>query len=150
MFWKYLLLCFRYTTFKELVTKIEANEGSLEQFTRGYEQFGIHRKEDNSLCMTEWAPGAAGVYLRGDFSQWSFCVFFVYKTFIQLVKRKKVISFAFFLCLLLLWSLVLIPSSFCISFHLCKPFMHCLLSHFALGQDESENSILNPTYRLRR
>lgn len=62
----------RYSTFHKLVKKIEDNEGSLEAFTRGYEKFGIHRKEDNSLCMTEWAPGAAGVYLRGEFNEWRF------------------------------------------------------------------------------
>ena len=49
--------------------KINKNEGGLEKFTRGYEKFGLHRKPDNSLCMTEWAPGAAGVFLKGDFSK---------------------------------------------------------------------------------
>ncbi|BFZ15790.1 hypothetical protein BsWGS_18829 [Bradybaena similaris] len=62
----------RYQCFYDLVTRIEKNEGSLEKFSRGYERFGIHHKKDNSIVATEWAPGAAGMYLRGDFNNWEF------------------------------------------------------------------------------
>ncbi|XP_059170657.1 1,4-alpha-glucan-branching enzyme-like [Physella acuta] len=62
----------RYDCFYDLVQKIEKNEGSIEKFTRGYEIFGIHRQQDNAIHAMEWAPGAAGVYLRGDFNNWQF------------------------------------------------------------------------------
>ncbi|CAG5123662.1 unnamed protein product [Candidula unifasciata] len=60
----------RYGVFYEVVTKIEKLEGGLEQFSRAYETFGVHRQMDNSITVTEWAPGAAGIYLRGDFNDW--------------------------------------------------------------------------------
>ncbi|GFS24264.1 1,4-alpha-glucan-branching enzyme [Elysia marginata] len=60
----------RYTCLKELINKIDNDEGGLDQFTRGYEKFGVHRQPDNSIEVTEWAPGAAGIYLRGEFNNW--------------------------------------------------------------------------------
>jgi 1,4-alpha-glucan branching enzyme len=65
----YLLYCCRYGCFKDLLSRIDSNEGSLEKFTRGYESFGIHRTSDNGIYMKEWAPGAEGISLRGDFSK---------------------------------------------------------------------------------
>ncbi|KAK3753869.1 hypothetical protein RRG08_006256 [Elysia crispata] len=60
----------RYSCLQELVTRIENDEGGLDQFSRGYEKFGVHRQPDNSIEVTEWAPGAAGIYLRGEFNGW--------------------------------------------------------------------------------
>lgn len=60
----------RYACFKELHDNIEANEGGLDKFTKSYERFGIHRQADNSIYMKEWAPGATGISLRGDFNNW--------------------------------------------------------------------------------
>ncbi|BFZ04265.1 hypothetical protein BsWGS_07304 [Bradybaena similaris] len=60
----------RYSVFHGMLTKIDKLEGGLEQFSRGYETFGVHRHKDNSITVTEWAPGAAGIYLRGDFNDW--------------------------------------------------------------------------------
>lgn len=59
---------FRYGCFKKLLEHIDQNEGGVEQFSRGYETFGIHRMPDNSIYMKEWAPGAKGLALRGEFS----------------------------------------------------------------------------------
>ncbi|XP_060587945.1 1,4-alpha-glucan-branching enzyme-like isoform X2 [Ruditapes philippinarum] len=61
----------RYGCFKDLLSRIDSNEGSLEKFTRGYESFGIHRTSDNGIYMKEWAPGAEGISLRGDFNGWN-------------------------------------------------------------------------------
>ncbi|KAK0054708.1 1 4-alpha-glucan-branching enzyme [Biomphalaria pfeifferi] len=69
----------RYQCFYELLKKIEENEGSVEKFTRGYQVFGIHRQRDNSINAVEWAPGAAGMYLRGDFNNWQFEEKFAFK-----------------------------------------------------------------------
>ncbi|CAG0908970.1 unnamed protein product, partial [Cyprideis torosa] len=57
----------RYGMFQELVQRIEANEGSLEQFTRGYESFGVLVQPDNSVLCREWAPHAQAMALKGDF-----------------------------------------------------------------------------------
>ncbi|XP_052217090.1 1,4-alpha-glucan-branching enzyme-like isoform X2 [Dreissena polymorpha] len=61
----------RYGCFKKLLSQIDANEGGLEKFTRGYERFGIHRTSDNGIHVLEWAPMAEGIYLRGDFNSWN-------------------------------------------------------------------------------
>lgn len=60
----------RYSCLQALIKKIDCDEGGLEQFSRGYEKFGVHRKQDNSIEVTEWAPGASGIYLRGEFNNW--------------------------------------------------------------------------------
>ena len=64
----YPIIC-RYGCFLNLEKSIEHNEGGYEKFTRGYESFGIHRSSDNGIFMKEWAPGAEGVFLRGEFSK---------------------------------------------------------------------------------
>ena len=66
---KSLILFNRYGCYRKLKESINSAEGSLEKFTKGYEIFGIHRLHDNSVLMREWAPGAEGLYLRGDFSK---------------------------------------------------------------------------------
>lgn len=55
--------------FKDYVDRVNASDGSLDQFTKGYDYFGIHVKPDNSIVAREWAPGAQQVYLTGDFSK---------------------------------------------------------------------------------
>ncbi|XP_048728649.2 1,4-alpha-glucan-branching enzyme-like [Ostrea edulis] len=61
----------RYGCFCNLQKAIEQNEGGYDKFTRGYESFGIHRTSDNGIYMKEWAPGAEGVFLRGEFNGWN-------------------------------------------------------------------------------
>lgn len=61
----------RYRAFKQLLEKITSNEGSLEQFCRSYNTFGLHVNDDNSIRGIEWAPGAHALYLSGDFNNWN-------------------------------------------------------------------------------
>lgn len=49
---------------------IGQNEGGIDKFSRGYESFGIHKDTDGGLYCKEWAPGAEGVFLTGDFSKY--------------------------------------------------------------------------------
>ncbi|XP_033752279.1 1,4-alpha-glucan-branching enzyme-like [Pecten maximus] len=60
----------RYGCFEKIVNDINQSEGSLEKFSQGYQTFGIHSTPDNGIDMMEWAPGAEGIYLRGDFNNW--------------------------------------------------------------------------------
>lgn len=48
--------------------KIDAGDGNLDNFSRGYEKFGIIIDENNRVTVREWAPGAHKLYLTGDFS----------------------------------------------------------------------------------
>ena len=41
----------------------------MEQFSRGYERFGLTKQQDG-LTYREWAPGAKAVHLIGDFSKY--------------------------------------------------------------------------------
>lgn len=59
----------RYALFKDYIEKLETGEGSLDKFSRGYEIYGIHINEDNSVVAKEWAPGAQELFLTGDFSK---------------------------------------------------------------------------------
>jgi 1,4-alpha-glucan branching enzyme len=53
--------------------RIEAEGGLLGQASRAHEYFGFHRGEAGSrpgLWYREWAPGAEGLFLIGDFNGW--------------------------------------------------------------------------------
>lgn len=60
----------RYGCFEKVISDINSCEGGLEKFSLGYKSFGIHRTPDNGISMLEWAPGADGLYLRGEFNNW--------------------------------------------------------------------------------
>lgn len=67
-----MLGCFRHGCLRQWLKTFEESEGGIDKFTKGYEEFGIHIKADNSVVAREWAPGAVGLYLTGDFSKSSF------------------------------------------------------------------------------
>lgn len=64
--------------FLDYIEKIEAGDGDLKQFTKAYENFGIHVQNDNSVVAKEWAPGAQEVFLTGDFSKNLILYFYLY------------------------------------------------------------------------
>lgn len=64
-----LLIYFRHGCFKEWIDRIEKYEGGVSAFTQAYKYYGIHLQSDNSVIAREWAPGAAEVFLTGDFSK---------------------------------------------------------------------------------
>ncbi|KAI4590108.1 hypothetical protein MJG53_001157, partial [Ovis ammon polii x Ovis aries] len=61
----------RYKRFNQTLSSIGENEGGIDRFSRGYESFGVHRCADGGLYCKEWAPGAEGVFLTGDFNDWN-------------------------------------------------------------------------------
>ena len=63
-------LAYRWQKFTQLKAAIEANEGGLAAFARGYEKYGGVR-EGGATVFREWAPGAAAVSLIGDFNGWN-------------------------------------------------------------------------------
>ncbi|OQR70033.1 putative 1, partial [Tropilaelaps mercedesae] len=60
----------RYGCYREKLAIIEA-EGGYAKFCTSYKEFGIHIDKDGSLRGKEWAPGAKGLFLRGDFNNWN-------------------------------------------------------------------------------
>ncbi|GAV03839.1 hypothetical protein RvY_14214 [Ramazzottius varieornatus] len=60
----------RYGCFSSILRDIEQYERGLDQFTKSYEQFGIHAMPDGTIHCREWAPAAQGVFLFGDFNNW--------------------------------------------------------------------------------
>lgn len=60
----------RYKKFSQVLHDIGENEGGIDKFSRGYESFGIHRCSDGGIYCKEWAPGAEGVFLTGEFSKY--------------------------------------------------------------------------------
>ncbi|XP_041067038.1 1,4-alpha-glucan-branching enzyme isoform X3 [Carcharodon carcharias] len=61
----------RYNKFASLARSIEENEGGLDQFSRGYESYGVNSQADGGIYCKEWAPGAISVSLIGDFNDWN-------------------------------------------------------------------------------
>ncbi len=43
--------------------------GSWDHFTSSYRDYGLHAQPDGSVKGLEWAPGATGLALVGDFSE---------------------------------------------------------------------------------
>lgn len=62
----------RHGCLQEWIKKFEESEGGIENFTKGYEYYGIQVLEDNTVVAREWAPGAIQLYLTGDFSEFYF------------------------------------------------------------------------------
>ena len=44
--------------------------GNLSEFADGYLYFGLHRQDDGSWVLREWAPNATDIYVVGDFNGW--------------------------------------------------------------------------------
>jgi 1,4-alpha-glucan branching enzyme len=45
-------------------------QGSLLEFARGHEHYGLHRSKDGSWVYRDWAPFATALHLIGPFSDW--------------------------------------------------------------------------------
>lgn len=64
----------RYKCFTEALGLLEAQPGGLDAFTRGWETFGLNRHTtpagQTGVLYREWAPGALGLSLIGDFNGW--------------------------------------------------------------------------------
>ena len=56
--------------FKNQLKQIESNEVSLENFANSYQQMGLHLLPNNDIKYREYAPGAKGVALFGEFNNW--------------------------------------------------------------------------------
>lgn len=63
-----IFLC-RTEVFKQMLELFKKVEGGIENVSLGYKYFGVHVQPDNGIEWLEWAPGARGVYLRGEFSK---------------------------------------------------------------------------------
>ncbi|RZF42612.1 hypothetical protein LSTR_LSTR001407 [Laodelphax striatellus] len=61
----------RYACFKDYIEKVNESGGGLDEFSKGYNYYGIHINADNSVTCREWAPGARALFLTGDFNGWN-------------------------------------------------------------------------------
>ena len=60
----------RYKCYSEKRQLIDG-QGGLKKFCESYKEYGLHLQKDGTLVGTEWAPGAKGLYLRGNFNDWN-------------------------------------------------------------------------------
>ena len=63
----------RFEHYQTTLKCVRDTEGTLEQFSRGYEYFGFNRGECDGrpgVWYREWAPGADALFLTGDFNDW--------------------------------------------------------------------------------
>jgi len=62
----------RYNRYKNRLESVEADFGSIENFSEGYKFFGInYDKKKKGWYYREWAPEAHALYLTGDFNNWN-------------------------------------------------------------------------------
>jgi len=62
----------RYERFKNKLRTIENQAGSILQFSKAYEYFGINfNKSKQCWTYREWAPGADALFLTGEFNEWN-------------------------------------------------------------------------------
>ncbi len=61
-----------------LELRLTGGRSTLADFASGHEYFGIHRC-DGKWIFREWAPNAAGITLKGDFSNWELRPEFQYR-----------------------------------------------------------------------
>jgi len=64
-------LQYRWNQFSERKAAIEAAEGSLKSFAKGYDKLGLVKGKDGTITYREWLPAASAVALYGDFNQWN-------------------------------------------------------------------------------
>ena len=57
--------------FKNLLHQIESNEKSLENFANSYQNMGLHVLPNGDIKYREYAPGARGIALFGEFNNWN-------------------------------------------------------------------------------
>ena len=57
--------------FKNLLHQIESNEKSLENFSNSYKNMGLHVLPNGDIKYREYAPGARGIALFGEFNNWN-------------------------------------------------------------------------------
>lgn len=60
----------RFSKAQEWIKKIDATEGGLEKFSRGYEKFGFTFAPNGDIHYREWAPNAEQAFLFGEFNNW--------------------------------------------------------------------------------
>lgn len=68
---------YRNQNVQKWIEKIDESEGSLEEFSKAYQVYGIQFQPDNTVKVREWAPGAEAVYLTGDFSRFPLHSFYL-------------------------------------------------------------------------
>ncbi|KAK0400907.1 hypothetical protein QR680_015512 [Steinernema hermaphroditum] len=61
----------RYGLFTNALKRIEQDLGGLDNFSKGYKEYGLVVQDDNSVVCREWAPGAESLALIGDFNGWN-------------------------------------------------------------------------------
>ena len=57
--------------FKSILHQIESNEKSLENFSNSYQNMGLHVLPNGDIKYREYAPGAKGIALFGEFNNWN-------------------------------------------------------------------------------
>ncbi|KAK6528629.1 alpha-1,4-glucan branching enzyme [Orbilia ellipsospora] len=62
----------RFARTQDWIQKINANEGGLEKFSRGYERFGFNVRTNGEIVYREWAPNAeaADLIVGGENNSW--------------------------------------------------------------------------------
>eukprot|EP00794_Sanderia_malayensis_P016943 gene16943-18650_t len=60
----------RFSVLDSVIDGINKHEGGIENFTKAYTRYGLNRVANGTMCR-EWAPGANGVFLFGEFNNWN-------------------------------------------------------------------------------
>lgn len=72
-------LFLRQNEYKKWLEIFQAAEGGIEKIARSYKRYGLHRLDNNDVVLLEWAPGAKGISIFGDFNGWNRDEFWCHK-----------------------------------------------------------------------
>ncbi|KAL5356031.1 glycoside hydrolase superfamily [Aspergillus floccosus] len=61
----------RFALVEGWIKTINDTEGGLDQFSRGYEKFGLNANANGDITYREWAPNAVQASLVGEFNNWN-------------------------------------------------------------------------------
>lgn len=62
----------RHACLRNLLERIKDVDGDVSEFCHSYKKFGLHvNPKTKDIEGLEWAPGAEGLYLKGDFNNWN-------------------------------------------------------------------------------
>lgn len=64
-------LFLRQNEYKKWLDIFQGAEGGLDKIARTYSKYGLQKQPNGDITFLEWAPGAHGISIFGDFNEWN-------------------------------------------------------------------------------
>lgn len=64
-------LYLRQKEFTKWLDIFQGAEGGIDKIARSYNKYGLQKQPNGDITFLEWAPGALGISIFGDFNGWN-------------------------------------------------------------------------------